>query len=131
MKTFLRANIASLTASFCDYLVTVILKSFLQFDPVFASILGTTFGGIINFLIGRYWVFKSSDALAIHQGKRYFIAWIGNLLLNAGGVYVLIEVVGLHYMVAKVITSLTVAFGYNYPIQKNYVFKNIDTDEKL
>ena len=131
MKTFLKANIASLTASFCDYLVTIILKQFLQFDAINASILGTTTGGIINFLIGRFWVFKSADAPAFRQGTKYLLTWTGNLILNALGLYLLIEFAGMHYMVAKVMVSMTVAFGYNYPIQKKFVFKNIDTDEKL
>ena len=131
MKTFLKANIASLSASFFDYLVTFILAYFLRFDPVFASILGTIGGGIANFLISRYWVFKSVDAPAFHQGKKYFITWAGNLILNAAGVYLLIRFAGLNYMIAKVTTSVIVAVGYNYPIQKNYVFKNINGDEKL
>lgn len=130
MKTFLKANIASLAASFCDYLVTFILANFLGTAPVFASIIGTSIGGIVNFMIGRYWVFESADAPAFHQGKRYFITWIGNLILNALGVYVLIEFFGIRLMIAKVLTSVAVAVGFNYPIQKRYVFKNIDDDEK-
>jgi dipeptide/tripeptide permease len=131
MKTFLKANIASLSASFCDYLVTFVLAHFLRFDPVFASIIGTIVGGIVNFLIGRYWVFKSVDAPAFHQGKKYFITWTGNLILNALGVYLLVRFAGVYYMIAKVATSVVVAVAYNYPIQKNYVFKNIKSDEKL
>jgi GtrA-like protein. len=47
------------------------------------------------------------------------------------GVYLLIRFAGINYMIAKVTTSVVVAVAYNYPIQKNYVFKNIDNDEKL
>jgi putative flippase GtrA len=131
MRTFLKANIASLTASFCDYLVTFILVHFLKLDAVFSSILGTIVGGITNFIIGRYWVFKSVDAGAFHQGKKYFISWAGNMILNAVGVYLLIRIAGLHYMIAKVAISVLVAVAYNYPVQKNYVFKNIDSNGKV
>ncbi|MEO5889530.1 MAG: GtrA family protein [Ferruginibacter sp.] len=131
MKTFLKANAASLIASFCDYLVTIIFKQFLHVDAVIASILGTIFGGVINFLIGRHWVFKSpNSAPFLHQGRRYLITWSGNLILNALGVYLLVKQAGVNYIIAKVATSLTVAFAYNYPMQKNYVYKNIDIDEK-
>ena len=37
---------------------------------------------------------------------------------------------GIHYIIAKLATSLMVAVAYNYPIQKNYVFKKNDIDEK-
>ena len=131
MSTFLKANIASLTASFCDYLFTLILKEFLLFDPLQASITGTVIGGIINFNISRRWVFEYGESLVFHQGKKYLITWVGNLIINTAGVYLLIRFAGLFYMAAKLITSFAVAVGYNYPMQKKYVFKNIDNIEKL
>lgn len=130
MKTFLKANASSLIASFCDYLVTIIFKQFLQVDAVIASIIGTIFGGVINFLIGRYWAFKSVKVPIAEQGKRYLLTWTGNLILNALGVYVLISHCGVQYLIAKVATSLTVSIAYNYPIQKFYVFKKGDINEK-
>ena len=130
MKTFYKANIASLSASFCDYLVTIILKQFLHVDAVVASIIGTIIGGIINFLIGRHWVFRSINTPFFHQGKRYLFTWAGNLILNALGVFLLIRLAGVYYIIAKVVTSITVAVAYNYPIQKMYVFKNVDINEK-
>lgn len=130
MKTFFRANVASLAASICDYLVTIILKEFLLINAVVSSIAGTIFGGIINFLIGRHWAFQSKESGSFLQAKRYFIAWMGNLILNGSGVYLLTELTGIHYIIAKLATSLTVAVAYNYPIQKNYVFKKKDIDEK-
>jgi putative flippase GtrA len=130
MKTFFKANTASLTASFCDYLVTIIFKQFLQLDEVVASILGTIVGGVINFLIGRHWVFRSTNSPFIDQGKKYLLTWTGNLVLNALGVYLLTKQGGVHYIIAKVATSITVAVAYNYPIQKKYVFKKVDINEK-
>ncbi len=123
MKTFFRANIASLSASFCDYLVTIILVNFLRADPLLAGITGTVVGGIVNFLIGRYWVFKASNMAINLQGKRYFITWLGNLILNSFGLFVLIKMCTVQYMLAKMIVSIIVAVAYNYPIQKRYVFK--------
>jgi putative flippase GtrA len=130
MRTFFKANIASLTASFCDYLITIIFKELFALDAVRASMLGVIFGGIINFLIGRNWVFESKSLPAYHQAKRYFVAWCGNLILNTTGVYLLTGHAGIHYIIAKLITSITIAVAYNYPIQKRYVFKKIDIDEK-
>lgn len=126
MKVFVKANVASIVASACDYLVTIAAKEFLQIDPVVASVTGTVIGGLTNFYIGRYWVFKASNSNVFHQSKRYFITWTGNLLLNTLGVYLFIHFAHFNYIVAKVITSVIVAVAYNYPVQKNYVFKFID-----
>jgi len=124
MITFLKANIASLIASVSDFLITVLLVQWCGTNVVTAAAAGTVTGGIINFLIGRHWVFQAGDEKAVRQLWKYALVWTGNLLLNTGGVYVLACQAGLHYTVSKVVASLLVAFLYNYPLQKNFVFSN-------
>lgn len=122
MKMFYKANIASLSASLCDYLLTIALVK-LKFDPLFSSILGNVFGGLINFLICRHWVFEARNNSVADQSKKYLLVWTGSLLINALGLYLLINVLKVPYIIAKIIASLAVSFAYNYPIQKRYVFK--------
>ncbi|OQP57193.1 hypothetical protein A3860_11565 [Niastella vici] len=124
MITFLKANMASLAASLSDLLLTVLLVQGCKTNVVIAAAAGTVTGGIINFLIGRHWVFRAGDEKAVRQLWKYALVWGGNLLLNTGGVYVLAGKAGLHYTLAKIMTSLLVAFLYNYPLQKNFVFSN-------
>ena len=126
MRMFFRANIASLSASFCDYMVTISLVQILFADKLLAGVAGTLFGGIVNFYISRYWVFKAHDIAVSRQGKRYLITWMGNLVLNTCGLYLLISLLEVQYIIAKVVTSLVVAIAYNYPVQKRYVFKLSD-----
>src|SRR3954468_202237 len=123
MITFLKANISSSIASFFDYLITVFLVNFFRVDVVIASTTGTLCGGIINFLIGRNWVFESKNRKAKNQAARYGIVWVGNLLLNTGGMYLMTKVFRIHYVVSKLFVSLIVGFGYDYNMQKRYVFK--------
>lgn len=124
MITFLKANLSSSIASFLDYLVTIFLVSFFRADVVIASTTGTLCGGILNFLIGRNWVFESKQRKVQQQAVRYGVVWTGNLLLNTGGMYVLTKILKVHYVVAKPFVSLLVGFCYNYTLQKRYVFKN-------
>ncbi|MCW3106075.1 MAG: GtrA family protein [Segetibacter sp.] len=124
MLTFLKANISSSIASFFDYLVTIFLVTFFRVDVVIASTTGTLFGGILNFLIGRTWVFQSRKRKVHQQAMRYGIVWTGNLFLNTSGMYILTKLLKVHYVVAKLFVSLIVGFGYNYVLQKKYVFKN-------
>ena len=126
MKVFVKANIASIVASFFDYLLTILLVQIIFIDKVWAGVAGTVFGGVINFVINRHWVFKAANSNLTRQGKRYLITWFGNLLLNALGLFCLINLIDVQYIVAKVTTSLIVAFFYNYPLQKRYVFKISD-----
>ena len=123
MVTFLKANAASLIASAVDYFITIFLVNFFKIDVVLASMTGTICGGITNFLIGKLWVFTAGSSTTAKQALRYLLVWCGNLVLNTSGVYVCTKLIGLHYVFSKVLVSLLVAFGYNYPLQKRFVFK--------
>ncbi len=123
MATFVKANISSLTATAIDYMITIALVTFLSVDPVIASVTGTLFGGIANFFIGRYWVFQSREARVHQQAIRYVLVWIGNLILNASGMYLLTNIAKVYYLISKVIVSITVGVGYNYFLHKKFVFK--------
>ncbi len=129
MTRFIKANVASLVASACDFLITILVREIFRIDPVISSAIGTISGGVINFYIGRHWVFKAHHTSVIYQSKRYFVTWTGNLLLNTLGVYLFIHFAGLDYITSKVVASIIVAIGYNYPMQKRYVFKFIDKKE--
>lgn len=124
MITFLKANMSSLLATACDFGMTVLLVQWPGCNVVVAAAAGTVTGGVINFCINRHWVFGAGEERAVRQGFKYAVVWAGNLVLNTGGVYVLAVVAGWHYALAKVIVSLLVAWLYNYPMQKNFVFRN-------
>jgi putative flippase GtrA len=122
MKTFARAQIASLVASLVDFWITIILKEWMGFWYVSASAMGTIAGGITNFSMGRKWVFKSFNRQAEIQLLRYILVWMGYLLLTTSGVYLLTHYTPMTYVISKLIVSLFMAVSYNYPLQKKFVF---------
>lgn len=122
MLTFFKANIASLVASAFDYGATIIAVQFFSVNVVIAGIIGTVCGAIIHFIIGRHWVFVTYQSKSSGQAKKYLLIWLGNLVLNATGMYVFTKM-GVNYIVTKVGTSILVGWAYNYPLQKGYVFK--------
>jgi len=127
MLTFLKAQAASIVATIVDFAVTMLLVGALGLhDDVrltAAAATGTITGGIVNFLLGREWVFLATHQTRSIQAGRYFLVWTGNLLLNAGGVYLLIHFGDIRVVYAKVIVSVLIGFSYNYFLQKKYVFR--------
>ena len=122
MKTFARAQIASMVASLVDFWVTIILKEWMGFWYVSASAMGTIAGGITNFSMGRKWVFKSFSRQAEIQLLRYILVWMGYLSLTTSGVYLLTHYTPMTYVISKIIVSLFMAISYNYPLQNKFVF---------
>ncbi|WP_447639850.1 MULTISPECIES: GtrA family protein [Chitinophagaceae] len=121
---FLKAQASSLIATATDFAVFILCSKFLGLYVVVANMLGNISGGVVNFFINRNFVFSGAgNETSAKQGMKYAFVWIGNLLLNAGGIYFLVEVLGCNKIVSKVIVSLMVGFFYNYLLQKNFVFR--------
>jgi putative flippase GtrA len=130
MITFTKAQLTSLLATGVDFLVTFLLLRLAGLPPTAASgrvtfygATGTLCGGFTHFMISRNWVFNAQEKKWTAQLNRYMLVWIGNLALNASGLYLLNRFAGLDPMPAKIITATAVAVFYNYTLQKKFVFK--------
>jgi len=69
-------------------------------------------GAITNFLLGRYWAFKSSDDDIKYQAGRYALVSAGSLLLNTAGIYLLTEFTPLESLPAKILVGILVRRRY-------------------
>jgi len=123
MLTFSKAQLVSLLASGVDFLVTWLLVQWLGAPKVAGSATGSIMGGVTHFSISRNWVFSATESKWTAQVTRYILVWIGNLVLNVSGFWLLTHYTTMNYLLAKVIVSIAVAVGYNYVLQKRYVFK--------
>lgn len=122
MATFVKAQVASLSASIIDFLTTLVCTQVFQLWYVLGSVLGTTAGGIVNFMMGRNWVFGSKERSIHLQIIKYILVWAGNLALTTAGVYLVTHYLHVNYILSKIAVSLTVGTGYNFLMQKKFVF---------
>lgn len=129
MITFAKAQATSFTASVVDYLITILCVEVLGMFYFFGSATGTIAGGAVNFSLARRWVFRSTGEDRRLQILYFVIVWLGYLFLITNGVYLLTHFLEWNYLVSKVIVSLVLAFCYNYPIQKSFVFAKNKTPE--
>lgn len=123
MATFIKAQAASLAATCFDFLTTIVLVNVLGWWYLAGSVTGTIAGGLLNFMIGRLWAFNAGEGKIEWQFIKYVLVWTGNLLLNAAGVFMITQYIGLSYVISKVITAVVVGIGYNYVLQKKFVFR--------
>jgi putative flippase GtrA len=119
---FLKSNVASISATALDYLMTFALVHYWGMDVIVATITGTVSGGILNFAMSRTWVFGAGSEKASGQMAKYLLVWAGNIALTTTGVYLLNKDMGVHYLVAKAAVSVSVGVCYNYLLQKRFVF---------
>lgn len=120
---FVKAQLTSLSASLIDFSTTVFLVKVCGADKLYAGMAGVIAGGIFHFTVSRRWVFDAIDRNRYLQIAKYILVWLGNFVLNAGGLFILLNYTHINYIISKIVVSVTVGICYNYLLQKRFVFK--------
>lgn len=123
---FLKSQLAASAGSLVDFLTATSLVHIFEHNIVQANVTGNIAGGIVNFWLGRIWVFNSRQNALHRQFIRYGVVWAGNVFLNTGGVFLMSHYTKLEFVYSKITVSVLVGFFYNYLLQRKFVFKKGD-----
>ncbi|MEN9722392.1 MAG: hypothetical protein RJB38_378, partial [Pseudomonadota bacterium] len=121
-KSFRRSQFSALVATALDFGTLWSLVEVAKLWYLAAVVFGALVGAVTNFLLNRHWSFEVEDAHWNSQARKYALVSLGSLALNAAGVFLLTDVVGLKYLGSKVVTSLVVALFFNFPLHRKFVF---------
>ncbi len=123
LTSFFRYNVVALVATAIDFLLFILLSQVLNVWYVLATFISAVSGGIIAFVLKRNWAFVSKDKRMSSQAIKYIPVWVGSILLNTWGLYLMVEHTNLEHVIAKVIVAIVVGIGFNYVLYKYFVFK--------
>lgn len=124
VTSLLRYNVSAGLATASDFSTLLVCKELIGFNPVLGTFIGAIVGATVAFFLGRNWTFYNKDGRMSSQGIKFIFVVIGSILLNTLGEYIFTELVVIgHYMVARVITAMTVGITYNFPMQRYFVFR--------
>ena len=134
---FIRSAGAAQAASWVDLGTGFVLFAFAHFTPFLSTALGALAGGIINCILNYRFTFHAQSCPWKAVVVKYAIVWIGSLLLNAFGTQFLyygllhwpwLETVGFkkdgYFAAARLIVSGIVSLGWNFVLQRNFVYRN-------
>ncbi len=77
---------------------------------VLSSFFAFIFAFIVSFTLQKFWTFKDKGLSRVHsQGFLYFAVQVINLALNTTLLYILVEYLSLHYLLAQIIVGIVVA----------------------
>ena len=113
--------VAAAVATGVDYTAVLAMVRFGGLAPAWATALGCVVGGGVNFGLNRLVTFRSRSAVA-PQAARYTVVSASSALLNAGGVWLLAVYPALDYRLAWWLVRGAVWLGWNFPLQRAYVF---------
>jgi len=121
--SFFRSQIAAIIATGVDFCIMVLLTEWVGLWYVLSNVLSATTGAIVNFLLGRYWSFVSTENKVSVQAILYVLVAVGSLILNTLGVYIFTEYFEANYVLSKAITAVLIGVFYNFTMQRKVVFK--------
>ena len=128
--TFAKAEASASASSAVDFGLAIGLTTSGLLTYGYANIIGVICGGLTNFTLNSRLVFAHTGRGVKALALRYLMVWIGSMMLNGGGTNLITAILGAHYfIIVKCAVAVVVAFCFNYPLQRNFVFKKKTTLE--
>jgi putative flippase GtrA len=122
LTSLFRYNIIAIAATATDFLIFIFLAKEMGVWYVASTFISAVTGGIVAFVLNRNWVFMSRDGRLTKQAAKYSIVWGSSILLNTLGLYLIVENTHLVEIVSKIIVSIVVGIGFNFLLNKFFVF---------
>lgn len=120
---FSKAQVSAFIGGLVDFIVMIAVVELFGLHYIVGIILGGLIGAYVNFTINREWTFSDSSAARMSTQLRKFAAVvIGSILMKSTGTYCLSEGLKLDYKIARLVADALVCFGFNYVLQRYWVF---------
>jgi putative flippase GtrA len=117
----LRNAMAAILATAVDFSIFSLLVGLQTLSPPLATLVGAASGGVLNFTVNRSWTFSASGSKKT-MVRRYVTVSAASAAWNASLVAALLWIPSQQVTVAWLIARGLVFLGWNYPLQRDYVF---------
>jgi putative flippase GtrA len=122
-RTLGRHQVGSLVATAVDFGTMILCVEALGVSAVAGTALGATLGGVTNFSLGRTWIFRNHSGRLGGQALRYAVVSAAGAGWNALGEHLVHDRAHIQYILARALVSIVVSLLWNYPMQREFVFK--------
>ncbi|HLR01087.1 MAG TPA: GtrA family protein [Sphingobacterium sp.] len=123
---FLKAQMSAFIGGVTDYLIMIICTELFGIHYTISIVISGVLGAVVNFSINKYWTFEAKAPLG-KQISKFIIVVLGSVFFKSGGTYLVTEFRAIDYRISRLLIELFVSLGFNYPMQKYWVFKKQKT----
>ena len=124
---FFKAQLSAFTGGLCAYGIMIFLTEIAGIHYLLSIAVACILGAVVNFSLNRTWSFysrsRSYKFSSAQQLMRFALVLISSILLKISGTYLFTSLVGIDYKISRIITDMIVSLGYNYVLQRFWVFK--------
>src|SRR5690606_27624151 len=123
LRVFLRAQLSAFVGGLSDFGIYTFCYKLLGFTAPFSNVISGSLGAVVNFTINRYWSFDNTQKSVGSQLWKFIIVVAGSITLKTLGIYFFVNLWHLHFLISKGIVEIVVSLGFNYTLQRFWVFK--------
>jgi putative flippase GtrA len=123
---FAKAQVSAFTGGLLDYAVMVFCTELLHIHYTISIVIGGIIGAVLNFSVNRYWTFKANQANSAPVGMqlvKFVFVVAGSIALKSYGTFLLTNWLKLDYKITRIMVDIIVSLGFNYVLQKYWVFR--------
>lgn len=123
LSRFFKAQMSAFVGGITDYLIMLGGVELLGLHYITGIAIGGIIGALVNFMVNRRWSFRGKHQKLPGQLLRFTFVVFGSILLKSGGTSFFTEVLHIDYRISRIITDVIVSFGFNYILQRFWVFR--------
>lgn len=90
---------------------------------LYSSIIAASVATIVSFVLQKLWTFQNFSTAVHKQFPLHVTLGLVNIAVNTALLYMLVEYIGIWYLIAQVMSGVFLAF-VNYFTYKKYIFRN-------
>ncbi|MFA6404787.1 MAG: GtrA family protein [Candidatus Paceibacterota bacterium] len=111
------------TAAFTNILLLYLFTEIFGIWYIASAAMAFSIAFIVSFTLQKFWTFQDVSKDQIHrQAMVYLTVALFNLFINTGLLYMQVEYLGIHYIVAQLIASVFIAVE-SFFIYQIFIFK--------
>jgi len=124
---FIKAQLSAFLGGVVDFVIMIACTELLQIHYTISIVIGGILGALVNFTINRNWTFEANEAKGKNNMALQLVKFTsmvgGSILLKSSGTYLVTEISRIDYRISRIVIDIFVSLGFNYTLQKYWVFK--------
>lgn len=124
---FAKAQVSAFVGGMTDYATMVFFTEVFHVHYTVSIVIGGIIGAVVNFSVNNKWTFHSENTSYKNSMRkqllRFVLVVVNSILLKSSGTYAITTFLGIDYKISRLITDLFVSIGFNYTLQRYWVFK--------
>lgn len=122
-KEFLRVQLSAFVGGLSDFAIYAFCYKVLLISAPLSNVISGSLGAVVNFTVNRYWAFNNTKVSLASQLWKFVLVVLGSIGLKTLGICLFVDVWQFHYLLSKAIVEVAVSLGFNFIMQKYWVFK--------